>query len=300
MRLTLAALLIALVATPAEAQVAPTAKGPWGGKTQAKGAYAEINGLKLYYATQGPKGAQPLILLHGGAGAFEMFLPILPALAKGRQLIGVDLQGHGRTADIDRPLDPVLMADDIAALVKHLGLGQQVDLMGYSLGGATALQVAIRHPEIVRRMVVVSATFRRDAMYPDLLAMATKGMPPEALEMMKPTPMYQLYASLAPRPEDFMKLMGKLSDVMKKDFDISKQVAEIKAPVLVVAADADMFPPTHAAEMFGLLGGGKKDPGWDGSGRSASQLAILPGLTHYSIFASPLLAQVAVPFLDAK
>jgi len=293
---TFVALLIALVAAPAEAQVA---KGPWGGKMKGVGKYAKVNGLELYYSTQGQGKAPPLILLHGGAGASEMYLPIMPVLARGRQLISVDLQGHGRTADIDRPLDPVLMADDIAALVKQLGLAS-VDVMGYSLGGAVALQVAIRHPELVRRLVVVSAVHKRGAIYPEVLAMASKGMPPEALEMMKSTPMYQLYASLAPRPEDFMKLMGKLSDVMKNDFDISKQVSEIKAPTLVVAADADMFPPSAAAEMFGLLGGGKKDAGWDGKGRPASQLAILPGLTHYNIFASPLLAQAAVPFLDAE
>src|SRR5881409_720379 len=135
-----------------------------GKETKAAGQYADVNGIKLYYEIHGT-GA-PLILLHGGLGAISMFGPNLPALAKGRQVIAVDLQGHGRTADIDRPLSVALMADDIAALIKHLGL-ESADVMGYSLGGGVALQTAIRHPEVVRKLVVVSTPFRRNAFYPD-------------------------------------------------------------------------------------------------------------------------------------
>src|SRR5438094_832927 len=131
----------------------------------------------------------------GGLRALEMFGPNLAALAKGRQVIAVDLQGHGRTADIDRPLSVALMADDIAALIKHLGLAS-ADVMGYSLGGGVALQTAIRHPEVVRKLVLVSTPFRRDGFYPEILAQQGQ-VGPAAAEAMKQTPMYQLYASLA-------------------------------------------------------------------------------------------------------
>jgi pimeloyl-ACP methyl ester carboxylesterase len=286
----------AIIAAPirAHAQVRPTAQGAWGGKTKGVGHYADVNGIKLYYEIGGT--GRPLILLHGGLGAIEMFGPALPALASGRQVIAVDLQGHGRTADINRPLSVELMADDIAALIKHLGL-QSADVMGYSLGGGVALQTAIRHPEVVRKLVVVSTPFKRSAFYPDILAQQGQ-VGPGAAEAMKQTPMYQLYASIAPRPEDWARLLGKIGEAMKQDFDFSKAIAGIQATTLIVAGDADIFPPAHAVELFGLLGGGQRDGGWDGAGRPRSRLAILPGLTHYTIFNAPALAATVIPFLD--
>ena len=294
---TIAALAVgAIIAAPVytQAQARKTAQGAWGGKTNGAGHYADVNGIKLYYETHG-KG-RPLVLLHGGLGAIEMFGPNLPALAKGRQLIAVDLQGHGRTADIDRPLSVELMADDIAALIKHLGI-DSADVMGYSLGGGVALLTAIRHPEVVRKLIVVSTPFRRNGFYPDILAQQGQ-VTAAAAEQMKQTPMYQLYASLAPRPEDWARLLGKIGEAMKVDYDYSSQIPGIKARTLVVAGDADIFPPSHAVELFGLLGGGQRDGGWDGSGQPKSRLAILPGLTHYTIFNSPALATTAIAFLD--
>jgi pimeloyl-ACP methyl ester carboxylesterase len=278
----------------AQAQVRDTAQGAWGGKTKGVGHYADVNGLKLYYETAGT--GRPLILLHGGLGAIEMFGPNLAALATGREVIAVDLQGHGRTADIDRPLSVELMADDIAALIRRLRL-EEADVIGYSLGGGVALQTAIRHPEVVRKLVLVSTPFKRSAFYPDILAqqgLVSAG----AAEAMKQTPMYQLYASIAPRPEDWPRLLGKIGQAMKSDFDFSKAIPGIKATTLIVAADADIFPPAHAVELFGLLGGGQRDGGWDGAGRPKSRLAILPGLTHYTIFNAPALAATVIPFLD--
>jgi pimeloyl-ACP methyl ester carboxylesterase len=265
-------------------------------KPSGKGAYADVNGIKLYYEVQG-KG-RPLILLHGGLGAIEMFGPNLPALAKVRKVVAVDLQGHGRTADIDRPFSVEAMADDIAALAKHLGL-ERPDVMGYSLGGGVAVALALRHPELVGKLVVVSTALRRNAFYPEILAMQTQ-VTPAAAETMKQTPMYHLYASLAPRPQDWARLLGKIGDFMSKDFDLSKQAATIKAPTMIVCGDADIFPPAHAVEFFGLLGGGKRDGGWDGSGRGTNRLAILPGLTHYTIAGAPALAAAVAPFLDEK
>ena len=256
--------------------------------------YADVNGIKLYYEIHGT--GRPLILLHGGLGAIEMFGPNLAALAKGRQVIGVDLQGHGRTADIDRPIRTELMADDIAALIKHLKL-ERPDIMGYSLGGGVAVHLAIRHPELVGKLVVVSTPIRRDAFYADILAQQGQ-VGAAAAEAMKQTPTYQMYASLAPRPQDWARLLGKMGDAMKEDFDLSKQVAGITATTLIVAGDADIFPPAHAVEVFGLLGGGKRDGGWDGSGRPKSRLAILPGITHYAMGSAPALSSTVTPFLD--
>jgi pimeloyl-ACP methyl ester carboxylesterase len=269
------------------------AQGEWGGKA-GEGHYADVNGIKLYYEIHGT--GYPLILLHGGLGATSMFGPNLPALAKGRQVIAADLQAHGRTADIDRPISPELMAEDIAALIKHLKLDRP-DVMGYSLGGGVAFFVALRHPELVGKLVLVSTPIRRDAFYADILGQQGQ-VTAEAAEAMKQTPMYQLYASIAPRPEDWPRLLAKMGESMKNDYDFTKEFGKLQATTLIVAADADIFPPAHAVEVFGLLGGGKRDGGWDGSGRPKSQLAILPGLTHYNIGSAPALSAVVIPFLD--
>lgn len=144
---------------------------------------------------------------------------------------------------------------------------------------------------------MVSAPFRHNGFYPDILAQQGQ-VNAAAADAMKQTPMYQLYSSIAPRPQDWPRLLGKIGEAMKKDFDFSNQIAGIKATTLIVAGDADIFPPAHAVEMFGLLGGGKQDPGWEGKGRPASRLAILPNLTHYSIFSAPALVVTVIPFLD--
>jgi pimeloyl-ACP methyl ester carboxylesterase len=269
----------------------------WTSLTQGNGQYADVNGINLYYETHGT--GRPLILLHGGLGSGEMFGPLLPALAAGHQVIAVDLQGHGRTADVDRPLSIETMADDIAALIGHLGLDRP-DVMGYSLGGGVAMLTAIRHPEVVGRLVAVSANIRRSAIYPEMLAQQGQ-VGPDAVEFMKDTPMYQLYQRVAPHPEDFGRLLGKIGAAMAVDFDYTEEVRGLNVPTLIVAADADMAPPSHYVEVFALLDGGQRDGGWMGEGRpkGGHALAILPGLTHYNIFASPLLAAAALSFLDA-
>lgn len=288
------ALVVAVAAIAATAR-AQSPANPWRSDVaKGDGYYADVNGIRLYYEIHGE--GKPLVLLHGGLGAGSMFGANLPALAKGRQVILVDLQGHGRTADIDRPLSVQNMADDIAALVTHLGMGK-ADVMGYSLGGGVALLTAIRHPEVVDRLVVVSTPFRRSGFYADILRQ--QGQVNAAVaDNMKQTPMYALYSSVAPRPQDWPRLLDKIGVAMKQDFDFSRDIATIRATTLVVAGDADIFPPAHAVEMFGLLGGGQRDGGWDGSGRPKARLAILPGLTHYTIFADPALAATVIPFLD--
>jgi pimeloyl-ACP methyl ester carboxylesterase len=268
--------------------------------THAKGTgqYADVNGIKLYYETHG--SGRPLILLHGGLGSGEMFGPVLPLLAERHQVTAVDLQGHGRTADIDRPIDVRLMADDIAALIDHLRLAAP-DVVGYSLGAGVALQTAAKYPAKVGRLVVVSGNIRPDAIYAEMRAQQGQ-VNAAAAEFMKDTPMYQLYQRVAPRPEDFPRLLNKIGEAMAKDFDFTDEVRGLQMPTLVVAADADMAPPSHYAEVFKLLDGRLRDGGWMGEGRpkGGHALAILPGLTHYNICSSPLLAAAALAFLEAS
>jgi pimeloyl-ACP methyl ester carboxylesterase len=270
----------------------------WTSEAACAGEYAEVNGINLYYETHG--AGRPLILLHGGLGAGEMFEPILPTLAADHQVVLVDLQGHGRTADIDRPIDIRLMADDIAALIDYLGL-EKPDLVGYSLGGGVALFTAVRYPEKVGRLVVASAQVNSDAIDPALRAQQGQ-VNASAAEFMKDTPMYQLYQRIAPRPEDFGRLLDKIGESMSKPFDYTDEVRGLQVPTMVIAADADMAPPSHYVEVFKLLDGGLRDGGWMGEGRpkGGHALAILPGLTHYTIFASPLFAAVTLDFLDSE
>ena len=259
------------------------------------GNYAEVNGLSMYYEVHG--GGEPLVLLHGGFGATGMFGGLLPALAARRRVVAVDLQGHGRTVDIDRPLRIEHLADDVAALIEHLGLGS-ANVMGYSLGGAVALQAAIRHPAVVDRLVVVSTPHKRSAWYPENLA-GMDQIGAASAEPMKSTPMYELYSRIAPRPEDWVNLWAKMGEMLRRDYDWSADVAELAAPTMLVFGDADSVSPAHASEFFGLLGGGRRDGSWDRSGMTPHRLAILPGTTHYDIFSSPALARAVAPFLDA-
>src|SRR5512135_323968 len=268
------------------------------------GAYADVNGVHLYYETFSPPargtGAPPrtLILLHGGLGSGEMFDPVMPALAEDRRVITVDLQGHGRTADVDRPLDPRTMAEDIAELIRYLGLTKP-DVLGYSLGGGVALHLAAAHPELVGKAIIVSAHAYRDATYPELRAQSAQlGAP--AAEFMRGTPMYEVYQRVAPRPEDFGRLLDKMGAWIRSPFDYRAEYASLKVPTLIACADADGAPPRHYVELFESLGGGQRDGNWDGSGRpdGGHAFALIPGETHYSVFASPLLAAAVKAFLD--
>ena len=269
----------------------------WTTEAKGAGAYADVNGINLYYEIHGT--GRPLVLLHGGLGASEMFGPALERIAEGHQVIAVDLQGHGRTADVDRPIRLETMAEDIAALLDHLGI-ERVDAVGYSLGGGVAFQLAVRHPDRVRRLVVVSAYFRDDAVDPALRAQQDQ-VNASAAEFMKDTPMYALYTRLAPRPEDFPRLLDKIGEYMRQPFDMTEQLRGIQVPTMLVTADADMAPPSHSVEAFKLLDGGLRDGGWMGENRprGGHALAVLPGLQHYNIFSSPLTAETIVAFLDA-
>jgi len=258
--------------------------------------YAEVNGLRMYYEVHGT--GRPLVLLHSAYMTIDTIGPILPGLAETRQVIAVELQGHGRTADIDRPITYEHMADDVAALNRHLGLDHP-DVFGFSMGGATALQLAIRHPGLARRLVVVSASYTSDGAQPELNEM----LPTITPETFAGSPIEAAYKEVAPNPEDFPRLVEKMKRLDTTPFAWpAEDVRGIEAPTLIVVGDADVVRLEHAVEMFRLLGGGTMG---DLAGFSRSQLVVLPGTAH---FISPgsgvmdraewLLAMVP-PFLDA-
>lgn len=257
------------------------------------GHYAAIRGLDMYYEIHG--SGDPLILIHGGFGVIGMFAALLPVLSEFRQVIAVELQGHGHTADVDRPFIYEQMADDVAALMGHLGL-DPADVVGYSMGGGVALQTAIRHPQRVRKLVVISAPFRQNGWMPDVLANMHTINAEMAAGLMN-SPMYEAYRSANPRPENWPALAQKSGDLLRTNYDWTEQVAALPMPVQIIIGDADSISPAHAAEMYRLLGGGLADS--LNQPRSKSELAILPGVTHYDIIdRADLLGAIIPPFLN--
>lgn len=263
-------------------------------ETASQSGFAAVNGLEMYYEIHG-RGGTPLLLLHGGAAASETFDDVLPAFAADRQVITADLQAHGRTRDVDRPLRVESMADDVAALLAHLGIAR-ADVMGYSMGGGVALQLAIRRPELVRKLVVVSMPMRRDGSYPEVLAMfdQLEANAPQIAEQMQQSPLSDRYPGV-----DWSVLFAKIGDMVTEEYDWSADVAKIAAPTMLVFADADSIRPEHMVEFYGLLGGGQRDAGLDGSARPVARLAVLPGTTHYDILSYPGLPALVTAFLDA-
>jgi pimeloyl-ACP methyl ester carboxylesterase len=225
-----------------------------------------------------------------------MFGPNVAALAAGRQVVGVDLQSHGRSPVADRPMRFETMADDIAALIRQLGF-DKADVMGFSLGGGVALRTAIQHPEVVDRLILVSTPFKSDGWYPEMRA-AMKAMGPEFAEPLKQSPMYEAYRTIAPKVEDWPVLVTQLTELLRLDYDWSAEIPALAMPVMIVAGDADGLPPAHAVDFFRLLGGGQRDANWDRSGMTQHRLAILPGVTHYDINVAPALPAAVIPFVD--
>jgi pimeloyl-ACP methyl ester carboxylesterase len=235
------------------------------------------------------------VLLHGGLDTIALnFERLLPLLAGARQVIAAELQGHGHTADIDRPLGYEQMADDVAALLAQLGIAQ-ADVFGFSVGGGVALQTAIRHPQAVRKLLVASAPYQRAGWHPEVLA-AIAAMDASAMEG---SPWHATYVKVAPRPGDWSKLVAKVRRfVPEADYDWTDDIRAIEVPTLLMVGDADSIRLAHAVEMFGLLGGGQADG--DLRGRPASRLAVLPEATHLTMMARiELLLPVLTSFLDA-
>ncbi|HEX2207547.1 MAG TPA: alpha/beta hydrolase [Longimicrobium sp.] len=298
--------LAALIATASAAAAVPAsihAQGETSAMQQtptrpapARSGHVQANGVNYWYEVHGQ--GEPLLLLHGGLGSIDMFGPVLGTLAATRQVIAVDLHGHGRTALGDRPISLVDMGDDMAAILRELGYGQ-VDVMGYSMGGGVGFRLAVQHPDVVRRLVLVSAGYAQDGFYPEILGMQGQ-VGAAAAEMMKETPMYQSYAAVAPRPEDFPRLLDAMGAYMRQPYDWADDVRGLSLPTMIVFGDSDMYRPEHVVEMYRLLGGGLRDAGWQRENMSRNRLAIVPDATHYDIFFSPALIPTVLPFLNGR
>jgi pimeloyl-ACP methyl ester carboxylesterase len=268
-------------------------KGAMMTTTPAQTGYASVNGLRMYYEIHGT--GQPLVLLHGAFSAIgTSFGALLPTLAKTRQVIAFELQGHGRTADIDRPLTLEGMADDVAAALQQLGINK-ADIFGYSMGAAVALHVVIRHPDVVRKLVLASVSYNLGGIHPGLM----EGLGEMRPEMMFGSPWHEEYIRIAPNPEYFATLFAKKTQMDRGIQDLpAETIRAIKAPTLLIIGDSDLIRPEHAVEMFRLLGGGVF--GDTPAGLPNSRLAVLPGTSHVTVvYQADLLLSIIPPFLDA-
>jgi pimeloyl-ACP methyl ester carboxylesterase len=257
--------------------------------------YIMANGVNYWFEVHG-KG-EPLLLLHGGLFSTGMFGPTLTKLAETHRVIGVDLLGHGHTAFGAR--EKIRLEEigrDLAVVVEKLGL-RQVDVMGYSFGGGAALQLAFQHPELVRRLVVVSAPYAQSGFFPEMLPQQA-AVSAKMADAMKQTPMYTSYAAIAPKPEDFPRLLDAMGEYMRQPYDWSAKVKQLSMPVMLVFGDADMMRPEHIVSFYQLLGGGQRDAGWTREHMSKNRLAILPNVTHYEMGTTPSLMASVLPFLD--
>ncbi|TMC15652.1 MAG: alpha/beta hydrolase [Chloroflexi bacterium] len=254
--------------------------------------YAEVHGLKMYYVIHG--AGFPLVLLHGGLSAIgTSFGKILPGLARGRQVIAIEQQAHGHTADIDRPLAYRQMAEDTVTLLSHIGI-EQADFFGYSIGAGIAIEIAIEHPSMVRKLVAATPIFTASGFHPGVLA----GMEALQPEHLAGSPFQEEYARTAPHPQDWPRLIAKVKQLNREFVDWpNDSIAAIKAPTLLMAGDSDIVRLEHVVELFRLLGGGV--PG-DNVGLPNSQLAVLPGTTHITLVdRADWLISMITGFLDA-
>jgi len=262
-----------------------------------KSGRVQANGIEYYYEIHG--SGEPLLLLHGGLGSTDMFRSsLLPSLARTRQVIAVDLQGHGRTPLGNRPIDLVEIGNDLALVLDELGF-KQVDVAGYSFGGGAALRLAIQHPTAVRRLAVISAPYGQSGFFPEMLPQQA-AVGSAMAEQMKETPMYKSYVAVAPNVNDFPRLLDRMGEYMRRPYDWSEDVKKLSIPVMLVYGDADMVRPEHIVQFYQLLGGGLEDAGWQREHMSRARLAIIPDVTHYEMFLSPALAPTILPFLDGK
>jgi pimeloyl-ACP methyl ester carboxylesterase len=262
-----------------------------------KTGHVAVNGLDYYYEIHGQ--GEPLLLLHGGLGSIDMFQgTVLPALAKSREVIAVDLQGHGRSSLGDRKIWLPDIGDDMAGLLDQLGY-KQVDAMGYSMGAGVVFRLAVQHPEKVRRLALVSAAFSPEGFYPEMRPMQAQ-VSAQMADMMKDTPMYKSYVAVAPNPADFPKLLDRMGELMRTPYNWADDVKKLQMPVILVWGDSDMMRPEHMVEFYKLLGGGQRDAGWQRENMSKNRLAIIPNQTHYDMCLAPLLVPTVLPFLDGN
>lgn len=266
--------------------------------TPTESGFAEVNDVKVWYQTYGE--GDPLILLHGGLGTVEMFGPNIALLAESRKVIGVDLQGHGGTGPLGRPMTFEAMATDIAELIRALGY-EKADVFGYSLGGATAMRLAIDHPEVVDHLVLLSAAYAFDNWHTyNFEGMRSINADPVATaESLIGSPMHQAYIAKAPGGADsWVDAVKEIATLVGVDYDFSDEIPGIKAPTLVIVADWDAVRISAATKLFEMLGGGAQDANWDRSGMGQNHFAVIPNATHYDIINTTAASELAIPFLD--
>ena len=257
--------------------------------------YADAaEGLRVHYDVYG--AGEPIVVLAGGFGDAASMTQVIGPLSRRRQVISIDLEGHGRTALRKTPMSHERNGDDVAAVLRHLKF-TKADVAGYSHGGDAAIRLAIQHPEMVRRLIVISTAAAREGWYPEVL----KGMEAvnaAAAEQMKGTPLYKRYAAVAPHPEQFGLLLDRMGELMRKDYDWRPEIARLPMPTLLLFADHDAVSMRHIAEFFALFEGGVRDAGWQGQPRYArARLAIVPGYTHYNFSQGPDMARVIEGYL---
>jgi pimeloyl-ACP methyl ester carboxylesterase len=260
--------------------------------------YAVVDGGEMYWESRGD-GGTPLVLVHGGYGLASDFAALSTDWARDRRVFSVELPGHGHSRKGKAgPFRWEELGEDLASLIEWLGLGE-ADLLGLSLGGGASLRCAIQHPELVRRLVIISAPHRQSAWFPEIHR-AWEGMNAGLFEQFQHNPLYAAWSAVAPDVSAFPDLLDATGELLRTPYDWSSEVAALPMPVLLVFGDADSMPPAVPAEFFGLLGGGQRDAGWDGAARPPSRLAILPGATHYDMLKAPSLPQIVTDFLAAQ
>ena len=257
----------------------------------AVGARVQVNGMQMYYEVSGPAAGTPLVVLHGAYMNIPTMGAIIPTLAKTHRVYALELQGHGRTTDIDRPITYPNLAEDVAAFMDAVGL-KQADVFGYSMGAVTGLLLAIRHPEKVNKLVFGSGAYDVEGWQPAFRAF----IPQMTVEMFVNMPFAADYKKLAPNPDGFPALVAKLIQLEKEPMAWEADVKALKTPVLIITGDADAATLEHSVAMFRLLGGGVM--GDMGQPLPASRLAILPATAHTAVITqSDLLIAFIEPFL---
>ena len=252
-------------------------------------------GIRVHYEVFGQ--GEPIVVMAGGFGDSASMVQVIGPLARERQAIAIDLEGHGRTPLRQTPMSHEKNGDDVAAVLRHLKI-HRADIAGYSHGGDAAIRMAIQHPEMVRNLIVISTAAKRDGWYSEVL----KGMESvgaSQAEQMRRTPLGKRYTEVAPHPEQFPLVLDRMGELMKKDYDWRDEIARLQVPTLLLFADHDAVSTRHIAEFFALFGGGVQDAGWIGEPTmSRARLAIVPGYSHYNFGQSPDIARLIESYLE--
>ena len=252
--------------------------------------YAEAaEGLKVYYEVRG-KG-EPIVVLAGGLMDISSMAQVIGPLSKNRQVIGIDLEGHGKTGLRDTPMTHERLGDDVAAVLRHLKI-PKADVAGYSHGGAAALRTAIQHPEMVRNLILISTPYERDGWYPSTLQ-GMGAVSSKMAEQMKGAPIFKNYG----HPDQLPHFLDRMGELLRKDYDWKAEARALPMPVLLVYADHDSVSMDHIGDFFALYGGGNQDPGFPTTKYARARLAIIPGYSHYNLGQGPDLAEVIDNYL---